>query len=128
MRPMDNNRKEKRYSTYLMNPGRAFIEIDAGRIIRGRITDLSAGGLSFETGCSREELSLMEDMKEYSMVIVIGTTRIVSGVKKVWAFVEKSEEGTVFVSGVKFEKMSNPERLNLYSIIEKVRAMSPHTS
>ena len=122
---MYKDRKEHRYSTYLMNPERAYIDIDAGIKIRGRITDLSAAGLSFEISGSQAEIQAVSSTRDYFIEIVIGSVRIISGVQRVWGIVKSAETGDIYISGVKFEILSGEDRLRLYSIIEKIREMTP---
>lgn len=122
---MYKDRKEHRYSTFLMNPERAYIDIDAGIKIRGRITDLSAAGLSFEISGSQAEIQAVNSTRDYFIEIVIGSMHIISGVQRVWGIVKSMESGDVYISGVKFEILSGEDRLRLYSIIEKIREMTP---
>lgn len=122
---MYKDRKEHRYSTYLMNPQRAYIEIDAGKKIRGRITDLSAGGLAFELRGTSSEIQAVDRMREYFIEIVIDSMHIISGVQRVWGLVKTVDSDEVFFSGVKFEILSGEDRLRLYSVIDKIREMIP---
>ncbi len=121
---MVNDRKERRYSTYLMNPERAFVDIDAGIKIRGRIYDLSAGGLSFEVQGSDLEFQAVERAKDYFIEIVIDSLRIVSGVRRAWSVIRNGDSGPVYISGVRFEIMSSDDRLKLYRVIESIRSAS----
>lgn len=120
----NNNRKEYRYSTCILNPERAYVEIDTGIKIRGSIVDLSAGGLAFEISGQGDEIRAVDRFKDYSIEIVIDSFRIVTGVQKVWGFFKDLDPGAVYLSGVRFETISNDDRLKLYGVIERIRDIS----
>ena len=121
---MNNSRKERRYSTCLLNPERAYIEIDTGIKIRGKIIDLSAGGLAFEVSGNEAEIRAVDMNRDYFIELVIDSLKIVSGVQKVWSIQKKGESGFLYLSGVRFGIISNDDRLKLYSVIERIRDIS----
>ncbi|HPS57406.1 MAG TPA: PilZ domain-containing protein [Spirochaetota bacterium] len=120
----NGNRKEHRYSTCILNPERAYVEINTGIIIRGSIVDLSAGGLAFEISNPGDEISAVDKAKGYSVEIVIDSLKIVTAVQKVWGFFKNSDSESVYLSGVRFETISNDDRLKLYNVIERIRDIS----
>ena len=121
---MNNSRKERRYSTCLLNPERAYIEIDTGIKIRGRIIDLSAGGLAFEVSGNEAEIRAVDMNRDYFIELIIDSLKIVSGVQKVWSIQKKGESGFLYLAGVRFGIISNDDRLKLYSVIERIRDLS----
>lgn len=120
----NGGRKEHRYAACILNPERAYIEIDTGVKIRGNIIDLSAGGLAFEISGPPEEIRAADSIKNYSIEIVIDSLRIVAGVQKAWGFFQNSDSGSVYLSGVRFDTISKDDRLKLYSVIERIRELS----
>lgn len=120
----NGNRKEYRYSTCILNPERAYVEIGTGTKIRGSILDLSAGGLAFEIYGPGDEIRAFDRLKDYSIEIVIDSLKIVTGVQKVWGFFREPEPDAVYLSGVRFETISNDDRLKLYGVIERIRDIS----
>lgn len=120
----NGNRKELRYSAGVLNSDSVYVEINIEVSMRGNIIDLSTGGLSFKITGDDDELRLLDRLRDYSMVIVIDSLRIVAGVQKVWGFFKDLKPGQLYMSGVSFGDVSNDDRLKLYSVIERIRAIS----
>ncbi|HQO40172.1 MAG TPA: hypothetical protein PK986_06870 [Spirochaetota bacterium] len=120
----NGSRKELRYSASILNPDRVYVEIDTGVKMRGNIIDLSAGGLAFEITGEGDGLRDLDRLRDYSMVIVIDSLRIVAGVQKVWGFFRDLEPGQLYLSGVSFGNVSSDDRLKLYGVIERIRDLS----
>lgn len=108
-----------------MNPEIAYVEIDAGIRARGRITDLSAGGLAFEVSGTAMEVRAVEKVDNYFIELVIDNLKIVSGVQKAWSVIKTEGSSGILLSGVRFEIMSGEDRLKLYNVLEKIRSMPP---
>lgn len=118
------SRKEHRYSAGILNPDRAFVEIEAGEKRRGNIVDLSAGGLAFEISVRGDEMQAVESLRDYSMEIVIDSLRISAVVRKVWGFARDLGPESVYLTGVSFNNISSDDRLKLYDVIERIRDIS----
>lgn len=121
---INGNRKEHRYSTCIFNPERAYVEIDTGIKIRGNIVDLSAGGLAFEISGTGDEIKAVDGLRDYSIGIVVDSLKIVAGVQKVWGFFKDLDSGSVYLTGIRFDTISNDDRLKLYGVIERIRDIS----
>lgn len=124
----NGSRKEHRYPAGILSPERAYVEISTGIKTRGYILDLSAGGLAFEISGPGEEMQDFNRLKNYTVEIVIDSLRIVSGVQKVWGFFKEVDPESVYLSGVRFESLSNDDRLKLYEVIERIRDISLSSS
>lgn len=121
---INGNRKEHRYQTSVFNPERAYIEIDTGIKIRGNIVDLSAGGLAFEISGPGDDIKAVDGFRNYSIEIVVDNLKIVAGVHKVWGFFKNMDPVSVYLTGIRFETISNDDRLKLYGVIERIRDIS----
>jgi len=120
----NGNRKDLRYSASMLNADNVYVEIDIGVRMRGNIIDISAGGLAFKITGDDDGLRHLDRLRDYAMVIVIDSLRIVAGVQKVWGFFRDLKPGQMYLSGVSFDDVSNDDRLKLYSVIERIRDIS----
>ena len=95
------------------------VEIDGIDNLKGTVSDISAGGLSFIIEIGNNEFN-----PGRFLFIRINFARFVinAEVEKRWGLVKDKENRKVYTAGVSFKVISNEDRLKLNEIIEYFRS------
>lgn len=99
-----------------------YLEISLSTVVRGRVVDISLGGLGFEI--DDPDTALIEELEDLTSLFVkifFDSESVFAETDKIWSIHHEVSGRSIVKGGVQFSVISSEDRIKLTRIIEEIR-------
>jgi c-di-GMP-binding flagellar brake protein YcgR len=99
-----------------------YLEISLSTVVRGRVVDISLGGLGFEI--DDPDVVLMDELEDLTALFVkifFDAESIFAETYKIWSIHQEVSGRRIVKGGLQFSVISSEDRIKLTRIIEEIR-------